>query len=149
MTTATPLTRAVLLRKVMQSVVSVRPPNGLFSLQLLNQPSSDVRFFRMCMGHDHSWPGIEDQAHKSRSRVRVRLARMEIILHQGQFVQQIYCNFSIISTKILCWLGSRVISVRTQAQVQIAAATLSGNSLRQIRYHTIRDAILTCARKPT
>jgi len=68
----------------------------------------------MCMGHDHSSPGIKSQ-----------------VIGKG-------------------WFGSRVVSVldssaEEPAWVQIAAATLSGNSLRQT-VHTHRASVHQAAK---
>jgi len=59
--------------KVLRSIVSVRP----FSFYLLNQLTLDLDFC-ICVGHDHSSPGIESQGHRSRSKISAKM----FVLHE-------------------------------------------------------------------
>jgi len=60
------------------------------------------------------------------------------VLHRSFVV-----NFVSVMTKE--WLGSRVVSMRRRAWVQIAVATLSGNSFRQT-VHTHRASVHQAAK---
>jgi len=63
----------------------------LFPLYLLNQLTFDLVFFCMCMGHDHSSHEIDNQGHRSLSKVRIRVTKEDNVvslsssLDPGQF----------------------------------------------------------------
>jgi len=66
-----------------QSVASVRPSVHLsvrlFPLHRVNRLTIKLEFL-LCVGHEHSLPGIESQGHISRSKVKgQRPARMGVL----------------------------------------------------------------------
>ena len=59
----------------MQSSPSVCPSVRLFPLSLRNRLTVDLELLHVSRSYDHSWQGIEDQGHRSKSRSWAGLLR--------------------------------------------------------------------------
>ena len=91
--------------------------------------------------------------HRSSSSIKVFCLRCQScpllsFLPSHPVVSVHYTYFTLLTTLLYRWLGSRVVSVLDsgeKARVQIAAATLSGNSLRQT-IHACRASVHQAAK---